>query len=476
VGGAPRPGTIPPTGRRRQLLQEQYQEQQQQEQQQQQNGGWHRVAQAVAAATWEAGQRWEQLLSGARHSSSSSTDLAGIAAGGEVGGTPPWLAASTDADDDGTLASDEAEQLWLHEMVHSATAPDAAGLTAAGRQLQQAFPVPGTACAKQVPWPFGKDKPMASVDWLRAGVVQPGLRDQSNCSNSYAFVAAGLAEATMALLGYNGSAARVSEAQLMACLPDANCSRGATTHVLLNSLACSGFAAAASGPDAFPISDLQEAAATPAACAAGNYAPVRTGITGWTFVPQTELAFAQALSRAPIKVAVDATILQSYRAGFIGCNVKSAIANHAMLAVGYSQRVRVSGGDSGSSSGGAAAVRRTSSSSARGFKFYVGGEYWMLRNSVGSSGSVDGYVYVAKGCGQGNVAPLGLLSNRGVMALFNASDTASVGRLQCAFPGEQPEPGCSKELLLKLTSFCARVAEPFPLRSRTNCSCSCIPA
>lgn len=306
---------------------------------------------------------------------------------------------------------------------------------------------------------------MASVDWLRQGVVQPGAGEQSNCSNSFAYVAASLAESTMALLGYSGSAKRLSEAQLMACLPGASCSRAGTTHVLLNQLACSGFAAAASGPNAFPISQSWKVAELPQACSAGDFNPVETGITGWSFVPPSELAFAQALSRTPIKVSVDATMLQSYRAGFIGCNMQSSIANHAMLAVGYSQRVRAT----------EAPGPARGSGSQRSFTFYTGGGYWMLRNSWGTAGSVDGYVYVAKGCGAGNVAPLGLLANRGVMPVFNSSQTYGVGRLQCYFPGETPDPDCDAKLLLRLSSFCAKVEEFLPLKARTNCSCSCIP-
>lgn len=382
---------------------------------------------------------------------------------GAVGSTPYWLEPTNeDGDDDGTQHDDDGAAADNADAQYSYSS--SSSLTHMGRHLQQSFQTPDAACSKQVPWLYGLDKPMLSVDWLRQGVVQPGSRDQGNCSNSFVWVAAALAESTMALQGYTGSAKRISEAQLMACVPGANCSRAGTTHVVLNSLACGAFAAAGSGPNAFPISDPNKAAKKPAVCSAADFNPVETGITGWSFVPPTELAFAQALSRTPIKVAVDATMLQSYRAGFIGCNVKSSITNHAVLAVGYSQRVRVT-----------PQPQQTASSGQRSFTYFTGGEYWMLRNSWGTQGSVDGFVYVAKGCGTGNVAPLGLLANRGAMPLFNTSDTYGVGRLQCYFPGDSPDPGCDKNLLLKLSSFCAKVEDFLPLKARTNCSCSCIP-
>jgi len=374
-------------------------------------------------------------------------------------GMPDWHAADHSCGRLGEQA--EADVVATGGLSYDLSSSSSQGLR--GRQLQQMFQTQTAACSRQVPWRFGLDTPMLSVDWLRQGVVPAGVRDQGNCSNSFAFVAAALAESTMALLGYTGSASRLSEAQLMACVPGANCSRAGTTHVVLNSLACNGFAAADAGTGAFPLSDPEKATNKPNLCSAGDFSPVRTGIIGWSFVPPTELAFAQALSRTPIKVAVDATILQTYRAGFVGCNVKSSVANHAILAVGYSQRVRATQSPQAARSG------------QRSFAFVTGGEYWMLRNSWGTLGSVDGYVYVAKGCGSGNVAPLGLLANRGVMPMFNASSTYGVGRLQCYFPGDTPDPGCDKNLLMKLSSFCARVDDFLPLKARTNCSCSCLP-
>jgi hypothetical protein len=461
---------------------QQQQEQQQEPEQQQQPGhGYHLVLKGMASTVKQAYHAWGVLLSklGSSWAHASTEYVTGDSSDAAVGSTPYWLQ-DTAADEEGDAVLPAMRQLpsdaWEagHTAHHAADSSSSSssndsadwgsgGVSYSRRQLQQAFQVSNMGCSKQVPWLYGRDRPMASVDWLRQGVVQPGFREQSNCSNSFAYVTAGLAESTMAMLGYTGAAKRISEAQLMACMQGGNCSRAGTVHVLLNQLACTGFAAAAAGPNAFPISESWKAAENPKTCNAGDFNPVETGITGWSFVPPSELAFAQALSRTPIKVAVDATMLQSYRAGFIGCNVKSSIANHAMLAVGYSQRVR------------ATESPGTTRSGQRDFVFYTGGSYWMLRNSWGNQGSVDGYVYVAKGCGAGNVAPLGLLANRAVMPVFNASETYGVGRLQCDFPGEDPEPGCDKNLLLKLSSFCAKVDEFLPLKVRTNCSCSCIP-
>jgi hypothetical protein len=460
--------------------QQQPQQEHQQEPEQQQPGhGYYLVLKGMASTVRQAYHAWGVLLSklGASWAHDSTEYVTGDSSDAAVGSTPYWLQ-DTAADEEAdavlpAMRKTSPLDAWAagHTAYHAADSSSSSSsadwgsddVGYSGRQLQQAFKVSNMGCSKQVPWLFGKDRPMVSVDWLRQGVVQPGFREQSNCSSSFAYVTAGLAESTMALLGYAGAAKRISEAQLMACMQGGNCSRAGAVHVLLNQLACTGFAAAATGPNSFPISESWKAAENSKTCNAGDFNPVETGITGWSFVPPSELAFAQALSRTPIKVAVDATMLQSYRAGFVGCNVKSSIANHAMLAVGYSQRVRATESPGSTPSG------------QRNFVFYTGGSYWMLRNSWGSQGSVDGYVYVAKGCGAGNVAPLGLLANRGVMPVFNASETYGVGRLQCNFPGDDPEPGCDKNLLLRLSSFCAKVDEFLNLKVRTNCSCSCIP-
>jgi len=70
-------------------------------------------------------------------------------------------------------------------------------------------------------------------------------------------------------------------------------------------------------------------------CSEGQFHPVETGINAWSFVPATEADLERAVSRVPAKVSVDAALLQTYRAGFIGCNALSRVANHAMMAVGY---------------------------------------------------------------------------------------------------------------------------------------------
>jgi transposase len=96
---------------------------------------------------------------------------------------------------------------------------------------QQVLPAapftPEPFCSKQVPFPYSKLLPFQAVDWLRAGAVRGPKAQPSNCSNSFAFVAASLAESTMAMQGYNGSAL-VSLAHLMCpsaslMLPCAGC-------------------------------------------------------------------------------------------------------------------------------------------------------------------------------------------------------------------------------------------------------------
>eukprot|EP00878_Enallax_costatus_P011675 GHUV01012187.1.p1 GENE.GHUV01012187.1~~GHUV01012187.1.p1 ORF type:complete len:420 (+),score=84.03 GHUV01012187.1:162-1262(+) len=334
------------------------------------------------------------------------------------------------------------------------------------RRLQQVIApsanspfAPPTFCSKQVPFPYPYILPFKSVDWLRGRVVTPVKAMSGNCSNSFAYVAAALAESTMFIEGYNGTARDISEAQLMECFPGSSCTQGGSVHVLLNYLACNGVAAVGSSNGAqlgaYPSAAVD--AGRPGPCAVGKFSPVRTGITGWAFVPSNESAFAQALSKTPIKVSVDASILQSYRAGYLGCNVLSGVANHAILAVGYNYQVRAGAPPPGSNDN---------------FTFFAGPSYWMLKNSWGIQGSVDGYVYVRKGCEK--ATPLGMLLNRGVMPIWNQTESYRVGRLQCA-NDTNVNQGCGQDLLLRLSSYCAGVADYLPSGLTNNCSCSCIP-
>lgn len=334
------------------------------------------------------------------------------------------------------------------------------------RRLQQlitpssSYPgAPPAFCSKQVAFPYQYILPFKSVDWLRGRVVRPVQTMSGKCNNSFAYVAAALAESTMLIEGYNGTAQDISEAHIMECFPGGSCTRGGYVHVVLNYLACNGVAAAGSSSSkqygAYPSSAVD--AGTPGQCAAGKYLPVRTGVSGWAFVPNNEYAFSQALSKTPIKVSVDASVLQNYRAGYLGCNLLSSTANHAMLAVGYNYQVRAGAPPPGSSAN---------------YTFFAGPSYWMLKNSWGLQGSVDGYVYVRKGCEQ--ATPLGMMLNRGVMPLRNQSESYRIGQLQCT-NDTNTNQGCGQDLLLRLAGYCAGVDDYLPAGLNTNCSCSCIP-
>jgi hypothetical protein len=252
----------------------------------------------------------------------------------------------------------------------------------------------------------------------------------------------------------------ISEQQLMECFPGSSCSRGGTVHVLLNYLACNGVAAVGStysGSFGTYPAGGNAAADYSGKCSDGRYQPVVTGIKGWAWVPSSEFALGQALSRTPAKVSVDASILQTYRAGYLGCNIMSQIANHAILLVGYNNQVRAGPPPAGS---------------AQNFTFYNGTEYWMLKNSWGSYGSVDGFVYITKGCPR--ATPLGMLVNRPVIPTWNQTESYKIGRLECKNE-TQANDNCSKELLLQLAGYCAGVDDFNPTPQNNSCACSCIP-
>jgi len=66
---------------------------------------------------------------------------------------------------------------------------------------------------------------------------------------------------------------------------------------------------------------------------------------GWAFVPNSSDGIAQAVSTAPVMVTLDATHWALYSGGVLDCNAPGTTTNHAVVVVGYVNRVEQPNGE-----------------------------------------------------------------------------------------------------------------------------------
>lgn len=196
----------------------------------------------------------------------------------------------------------------------------------------------------------------AQVNWTQVGDVSP-IQNQGQCGSCWSFSAAQAVESAYAVFkGVNNPVPVLSEEQLVQCASPLNgylnfgCSGGQMTeafrYVEKNPLTTTAL---------YPYTSGTTKVAGPcnkAAAQLGTY-----GITGYKTVAAGADNLAGAIVQQPISVAVDATNWSSYSSGVFS-NCGTAL-NHGVLAVGY-----------------------------------VSNQYWIVKNSWGTSWGQDGYIWV----------------------------------------------------------------------------------
>jgi C1A family cysteine protease len=204
----------------------------------------------------------------------------------------------------------------------------------------------------------------AQVNWTQAGDVS-AIQNQGQCGSCWSFSAAEAVESAYAV--FKGETGLVlSEEQLVQCASALNgylnfgCNGGQMTEA---------FRYIKSNPlntgDAYPYTSGTTKVAGPcnkAQAALGTY-----GITGYKTVSAGINNLEAALVQQPISVAVDATNWSTYSSGVFS-NCGTAL-NHGVLAVGYNE-----------------------------------GQYWIVKNSWGTSWGQEGYIWVdwTSNCGIAN--------------------------------------------------------------------------
>jgi len=288
-----------------------------------------------------------------------------------------------------------------------------------GYQAGEPCPGGSTACCELPPAPeelLYLNDPPSSIDWRAKGAVTK-VKEQGSCGACWAFATAGTIEGQWAAAG--NDLEDVSVQQLVSCnVDDLGCSGGRVDTALRwltrtrsgNAEAEEQYPYISGSGSAPPCADLACWALSPSItdawctvncmaivpncpaslCSCNGTNPhehIAAKITGCRDVPHDEDQMLAVLAeKGPFAVAIDADIWTSYKGGIMtGCD--AGHVSHGVLVVGY--------GIDGDQ------------------------KYWLIKNSWGESWGESGYVRLAFGSNQCNIA------YRPVMALAKSSAKAS---------------------------------------------------
>jgi len=217
---------------------------------------------------------------------------------------------------------------------------------------------PRTGAAKNVQMPAAVGDLPAALDWRTVGAVT-GIKDQGQCGSCWSFSATGSMEGAHFLKTKN--LVSLSEQQLMDCSGpegDDSCEGGlmdyAFTYVIKNGGICS--------EASYPYQEKDEACKTGCAVVAtiSSYIDIPSG---------NETAIGYAIQNGPISIAIEAdqSVFQDYQTGVLSSSACGTNLDHGVLIVGY------------------------------GHDNTTGLDYWIVKNSWGTSWGLNGYVWLARG-------------------------------------------------------------------------------
>jgi len=201
-----------------------------------------------------------------------------------------------------------------------------------------------------------------SVDWREKGIVSD-VKNQGQCGSCWAFATTQIIESYAALA--TGSLVELSTQQVTSCTPNpVQCGGTGGCYGSIPQLGYTYINLFGHATESdYPYVSGHTMATEDCEYDVMNTAPV-VGITGYDSMSNDQDAVMEHLANVgPLAVAVDASYWGGYRSGvFDGCAFDENIGlNHAVMLVGY-------GTDA------------------------ADGDYWIVRNSWGSSWGEDGYI------------------------------------------------------------------------------------